>query len=60
MPSDLLSNDFDTKMNNVMFNDSTTTDASQSIWWDGTKIRWDKPINEKVDTQTKLIERPKN
>ena len=60
VPSDLLSNDFDTKMNNVMFNDSTTTDASQSIWWDGTKIRWDKPINEKVDTQTKLIERPKN
>ncbi|MEZ4837554.1 hypothetical protein [Flavobacterium sp.] len=59
IPTDLLSNDFDKKMNNVMFNDNNTTDEPQSLWWDGTQIRWSKLSDTKVDTETKKLSRPR-
>lgn len=59
VPTDLLANDFDTKMDRVMFNENNTIDTAQSVWWDGNQIRWDKPINEKVDTETQKLARPK-
>ena len=58
VPSELLANDFDKKMDSVMFNDIDTTNISQSLWWDGTKIRWDRPTNEKKDTATEILARP--
>lgn len=39
--SELLDRDFDRKMDGVMFNDNNTQDTPQSMWWDGTQIRWD-------------------
>lgn len=59
VPADLLANDFDTKMDKVMFNENNTTDTAQSLWWDGGKIRWDRPVNNKVDTETEKLSRPK-
>jgi hypothetical protein len=59
VPKDLLANDFDRKMDGVMFNENNKTDSAQSLWWDGTKIRWDKPTNDKVDTETEKLARPK-
>ena len=59
VPEDLLANDFDKKMDGVMFNDNNTKDIPQSIWWDGTKIRWDKPEETKTPPKDKS-ERPKN
>ena len=59
VPSDLLAKDFDRKMDGVMFNDNNTVDTPQSLWWDGAKIRWDKPTNDKVDTETEKLARPK-
>ena len=59
VPEDLLAKDFDKKMNGVMFNDYNTVDTPQSLWWDGSKIRWDKPTNDKVDTETEKYARPK-
>lgn len=59
VPSDLLASDFDKKMNNVMFNENNKTDTPQSLWWDGSQIRWDKPINDKVDKLTEKLARPK-
>ena len=59
VPSDLLAKDFDRKMDGVMFNDNNTVDTPQSLWWDGSKIRWDKPTNEKVDIETEKLARPK-
>lgn len=59
VPSDLLASDFDKKMNTVMFNDNNKVDTPQSLWWDGSKIRWDQPSNEKVDTETERLSRPK-
>lgn len=41
--AELLSKEFDVKMNGVMFNDNNTTDTPQSMWWDGTQMRWDTP-----------------
>ena len=60
VPSDLLAEDFDKKMDKVMFNDNNTTEEAQSLWWDGTKIRWDRPTNDKRDTTTQTLERPKD
>lgn len=58
VPADLLANDFDKKMDGVMFNDNNKADPKQSLWWDGNGIRWDSPTNEKVDTQTAKLARP--
>jgi hypothetical protein len=59
VPSDLLANDFDKKMDGVMFNENNTVDTAQSLWWDGNAIRWDRPTNDKVDTETEKLSRPK-
>ncbi len=59
VPNDLLANDFDKKMDGVMFNENNTVDTPQSLWWDGNGIRWDKPTNDKVDTETEKLSRPK-
>jgi hypothetical protein len=59
VPSDLLAKDFDKKMDGVMFNDNNKIDSPQSLWWDGSTIRWDRPTNEKIDTETEKVARPK-
>lgn len=58
VPKELLATDFDAKMDGVMFNDNNTVDTPQSLWWDGTQIRWDRPKDEKVDTETAKVARP--
>lgn len=45
---ELLQSDFDEKMNGVMFNDNNTIDKPQYMWWDGTKVRYDKPPAKKM------------
>jgi len=59
VPSDLLAKDFDKKMDGVMFNDNNKIDSPQSLWWDGSTIRWDRPTGEKIDTETEKVARPK-
>jgi len=59
VPMDLLAKDFDKKMDGVMFNENNTQDTPQSLWWDGSTIRWDKPTNEKVASGTEKTARPK-
>jgi hypothetical protein len=54
IPKELLANDFDDKMEKVMFNDNNPNENAQSLWWDGSKIRWDKP-NIKKDSNTKEL-----
>ncbi|MEI2738101.1 MAG: hypothetical protein V9F01_04900 [Chitinophagaceae bacterium] len=46
---ELLQGDFDKKMNGVMFNDNNRTDKPQSIWWDGSQVRFDTPPVKKAD-----------
>ena len=46
---ELLEKDFDSKMNNVMYNDNNKTGTPQSIWWDGQNVRFDKPPVKKQD-----------
>lgn len=58
VPADLLANDFDKKMDGVMFNENNTVDKAQSLWWDGSQMRWDKPSNDKVDAETEKLARP--
>ncbi|RZJ30783.1 MAG: hypothetical protein EOO48_04045 [Flavobacterium sp.] len=57
VPAELLASDFDSKMDGVMFNESDSEHNAQSLWWDGTKIRWDKPQVTKVDEQTPKMTR---
>jgi hypothetical protein len=53
---DLLAKDFDAKMDKVMFNDNNTNESAQPIWWDGSKIRWDKTPVKKGDNLKDLSE----
>jgi len=39
--SEIIANDFEQKMDGVMFNDNNTSDTPQPIWWDGSAIRFD-------------------
>lgn len=43
----ILSNDFDQKMNGVMYNENNTIDTPQTMWWDGTKMVFDQPAPAK-------------
>jgi len=40
-PSEILTNDYDNKLNSFMFNENETQKNAQPMWWDGTKIRYD-------------------
>jgi hypothetical protein len=44
-PSEVLAPDFDSKMDAVMYNDNNTDGKQKSIWWDGSRIRFDRPNN---------------
>lgn len=60
VPNDLLATDFDKKMDGVMFNENDTTNEAQSLWWDGTKIRWDKPESKRRPQEKNPLARPSN
>lgn len=60
VPNDLLATDFDQKMNQVMFNENNTQQEAQSLWWDGLKIRWDKPVDNDRNSPIKTFARPNN
>lgn len=48
---ELLKRDFDQKMNGVMFNDNDKISTPQSIWWDGSRVRFDTPPVKRADPQ---------
>lgn len=54
IPQEVSAGDFDGKMNGVMFNDNNTSDTPTSLWWDGSRIRFDqappKRANNAVNT----------
>lgn len=58
VPEDVLDKDFDKKMDGVMHNENNKTDVPQSMWWDGTNMRWEKPNVTKIDTETERLSRP--
>jgi hypothetical protein len=43
----LLSNDFDQKMDGVMFNDNNNSATPQTMWWNGTQMVFDQPVPAK-------------
>ncbi len=56
-PKEVLSNDFDQKLDNFMFNENNTEQNGQPIWWDGTSIRYDdipKTTEIKQENEPKL------
>ncbi len=57
--AEIISSDFDTKMNGVMYNDNNQTGTPQPLWWDGTEIRWDAPPARVADPNLVTGERPK-
>lgn len=56
--------DFEMKMNGnsgIMYNDNNPEDPKYSIWYDGKKVRFDKPtFIKKEDSNAKSYMRPKN
>lgn len=57
---EILSNDFDTKMNGVMYNDNNTEGTPQHLWWDGNDVRWDAPPVKQPDPNYLDMTRPKS
>jgi len=51
-PEEVLASDFDTKLNQFLFNESVISKNAQPIWWDGTRLRYDAvPVKvERKDT----------
>lgn len=56
---EVIANDFDGKMNNVMYNDNNTQGTPQPMWWDGTEVRWDNPPAKQIDPNYNTVSRPK-
>jgi len=59
LPEEVLGAGFDNKMDGVMFNENNTEEEAGMIWWDGNKVRFDKPdentmqmIRGKGDTES--------
>jgi hypothetical protein len=57
--AELLSSEFDGKMEKVMYNDNNTDGTSQPIWWDGTQMRWDAPPVKQPDPNYINTARPR-
>ena len=55
---ELLNKEFDRKMENVMYNDNNTNGTGQSIWWDGTQMRWDAAPAKQPDPNATNLKRP--
>ena len=56
---EIIANDFDGKMDGVMYNDNNTQGTPQPMWWDGTQVRWDMPPAKQADPNYVSGERPK-
>ncbi len=56
---ELLNKEFDRKMENVMYNDNNTNGTGQSIWWDGTQMRWDAAPAKQPDPNYINTARPR-
>lgn len=50
--NEILANDFDKKMDGVMFNEADTTGEATPIYFDGTKVKFER-YNEPVENQKK-------
>ncbi len=57
--AELLSSEFDSKMEKVMYNDNNTDGTNQPIWWDGTQMRWDAPPVKQPDPNYINTARPR-
>ena len=43
LPKDLADRNFDTNMKGVMFDESNMEQTGTPVWWDGQKVRFDRP-----------------
>lgn len=55
---ELLSKEFDRKMDKVMYNENNTDGTAQPLWWDGTQMRWDAPPAKQADPNAVDFKRP--
>ncbi|HET7818636.1 MAG TPA: hypothetical protein VFL70_04970, partial [Bacteroidia bacterium] len=50
-PLELLAPDYDVNMNDVMFNENIKEKNAKPMWWDGEKLRFDKPVKSLAQTK---------
>lgn len=55
---ELLTKDFEKKMNSVMSNEMDTTAKQQFMWWDGKNVRFDAPPSKTPDPNVFTGQRP--
>ncbi|HNW90472.1 MAG TPA: hypothetical protein PKN48_12470, partial [Bacteroidales bacterium] len=54
LPASLSDKNFDANMKAVMFNENNTDNSAKPIWWDGSKIRFDKIPVIKTDKKEEI------
>ena len=62
VPVEILSSDFDEKLNRFMFNENNTSETGGSFWWDGTQLRTDElpSLNNPAPSAHYLIKKKPN
>jgi len=53
--SEIIANDYDQKINGVMYNDINENGNAQPMWWDGTQIRFDAAPPKSAPTGTNVL-----
>ena len=56
---EVIANDFDSKMDGVMYNDNNMDGSPQHLWWDGSQVRWDAAPAKQTDPQYNTVNRDK-
>ncbi len=54
LPEEITNNNFDSQMNEVMFNENNKEQSGKPIWWDGNKIRFDKAPEVKKEKKAEM------
>ncbi len=49
LPEEISNTNFDAQMNEVMFNENNKEQSAKPVWWDGSKIRFDKAPEVKTE-----------
>ena len=58
LPAEIANKEFDTQLKEVMFNENDKENSGKSMWWDGSKVRFDKAPEPQKPAKVEI--KPKN
>ena len=58
LPAEIANKEFDTQLKDAMFNENDKENSGKAIWWDGSKVRFDKAPEAQRPAKVEI--KPKN